>query len=145
MSGSASGPRESVLVTPAVLAAMVEHAVREAPRECCGLLVGGRFRIDESVPATNIATEPSRFLIDPAEHISLNRRLRRTGRDVVGVYHSHPSHPPVPSPRDVADAHYPEFLHIIVSLVGDPETRIRGYRIREGSVTEVALRATSAG
>jgi proteasome lid subunit RPN8/RPN11 len=128
-----------------VFAAIVEHARREAPRECCGLLVGNRFHIDESVPAANIASEPTRFLIDPADHIALNRRLRGSGREVVGAYHSHPNDPPVPSPRDITEAHYREFLHVIVSLVGDPETCVRGYRIRDGSVTPVALRPSTAG
>jgi proteasome lid subunit RPN8/RPN11 len=139
-----AAPPESILVAAAVLEAIVEHARREAPRECCGLLVGNRYQVDESLPAVNIAAEQSRFLIDPADHIALNRRLRGSGREVVGAYHSHPNDQPVPSHRDIAEAHYPDFLHLIVSLIGDPETRIRGYRIRAGGVTEVALR-TAAG
>jgi proteasome lid subunit RPN8/RPN11 len=145
VTGAGGGPPESIQVAAAVIEAILEHARREAPRECCGLLVGDRFRIDESVPAANIAVEPSRFLIDPADHIALNRRLRGSGRDVVGAYHSHPNNSPVPSPRDIADAHYPEFLHIIVSLIGNPEMRVRGYRIRPAGVTEVALRTAAAG
>ena len=145
MTGSGTGPPESILVAAAVMEAIFEHARREAPRECCGLLVGDRCRIDESVPAANIAAEPSRFLLDPADHIALNRRLRGSGREVVGAYHSHPKDPPVPSRRDIADAHYPEFLHIIVSLIGDPETRVRGYRIRPDGVREVALRTAAGG
>jgi proteasome lid subunit RPN8/RPN11 len=37
-----------------VLADIVAHAVAEAPRECCGLLVGAGDSVDESVRTPNI-------------------------------------------------------------------------------------------
>ena len=43
-------------------------------------------------------------------------RLRGTGREVVGVYHSHPHSAAVPSPTDCREAHYPGFIWVIVSL-----------------------------
>jgi proteasome lid subunit RPN8/RPN11 len=134
-----AGPSGPVFVAAGVIEAIIRHAQREAPRECCGLLVGNEFRIDESVPTTNIASDPSLFLIDPAEHIDLNRRLRGTLRSVAGAYHSHPNGPPAPSRRDVAEAHYPEFLYLIVSLVGDPLMPVCAYRIRDREAVEVIL------
>ena len=118
------------------------HAAREAPNECCGLLVGRSRTIDEAVPVRNVLDSPTRYAIDPAEHIALNRRLRGSGRSVIGAYHSHPRSEPVPSPRDVAEAHYPEFVWLIVSLRGEmPEWR--AFRISDGRV--VALRVVSTG
>ena len=114
------------------------HAAREAPNECCGLLTGVSGRIDEAVPARNVLQSATRYEIDPAEHIALNRRLRGTGRSIVGAYHSHPQSAPVPSPRDVAEARYPEFIWLIVSLAGErPECR--AFRIEGGRVQELPL------
>ena len=122
-----------------VLERLAAHAAAEAPLECCGLLVGTTSLIDESVPTANIAASPVRFQVDPRDHLHLQRTLRGTPRAIVGSYHSHPASQPVPSPTDVAQAHYPEFVHVIVSLAspGDPE--IRAFRIRSGNVAAVDL------
>jgi proteasome lid subunit RPN8/RPN11 len=126
-------------VTREVVAAMRAHALQTEPAECCGLLVGTPHLIDESVPTENLAASPTRFEVDPLEHIRLNRRLRGSGRAVIGAYHSHPHSAAQPSAMDIAEAHYPEFVHIIVSLVGDVAGRVRAYRIRDGRATPLAL------
>lgn len=122
-----------------VLEAIGAHARREAPNECCGLLVGSRDLIDECVPARNVLAHPSRYQIDPRDHIDVRRRLRGTGRAVVGAYHSHPRSPAVPSPRDLAESHYPEFVWVIVSLERDGAPDFRAYRIEGGTATALAL------
>jgi proteasome lid subunit RPN8/RPN11 len=86
------------------------------------------------VPARNVLAHPSRYQIDPQDHIDLNRRLRGTARSVIGAYHSHPRTPAVPSPRDLAEAHYPEFVWVIVSLEsGSPAFGL--FRIVDGAAT----------
>ncbi|HZB25841.1 MAG TPA: M67 family metallopeptidase [Vicinamibacterales bacterium] len=129
---------ESVSISASALAAACAHASREAPNECCGLLVGTPGIIDEAVAIRNVLNSPTRYQIDPAEHIVLNRRLRGSGRSIVGAYHSHPLTAAVPSPRDIAEAHYPEFVWLIVSLLGElPECR--AFRISEGRVMELRI------
>jgi [CysO sulfur-carrier protein]-S-L-cysteine hydrolase len=122
-----------------VLERLAAHAAADAPIECCGLLVGTPSLIDESVPTPNMAGSPVRFQVDPRHHFELQRSLRGSDRSIVGSYHSHPASEPVPSPSDVAEAYYPEFVHVIVSLAspGDPE--IRAFRIRSGNVATVDL------
>ncbi len=131
---------ESIAIAPDALDAMVSHARREAPNECCGLLVGLPGRIDESVAATNLAASPARFLLDPSDHIAINRRLRGSGREVIGAYHSHPNSPAEPSPTDVAEAYYPDFIYVIVSLMEATRPAIRAFRIVGQHVTPVLLR-----
>jgi proteasome lid subunit RPN8/RPN11 len=134
---------ESIAIAGDVLDAMIAHARREAPNECCGLLVGSPGRIDESIAATNLAASASRFLLDPSEHIAINRRLRGSTREVVGTYHSHPRSPAVPSPTDVAEAYYSEFVHVIVSLMDAARADVRAYRILGLQATPVILRVDS--
>lgn len=107
---------------PAVIAAL---ARQEAPRECCGLLLGPAGAIAEAVPIPNIAADINRFELDPAGHIRTRRDARDRGLSVVGVFHSHVRTPAVPSPRDVAEAAYPEYLCAILSLAaGEPDFRV---------------------
>jgi len=113
-----------------VIDAIIDHARRDAPLECCGLLVAQDGVIDESVPVRNLKRSPVAYLIDPADHFAALKRTRAERRDVVGAYHSHPRSPAVPSPTDLAQAHE-EFLYVIVSLAAAPPD-VRGYRLVAG-------------
>ena len=129
---------DRIRISSDLLAAIAGHAARVWPNECCGLLVGAGDRIDEVVATRNALAHPSRYQIDPQEHIDTNRRLRGTSRSVVGAYHSHPRTDAVPSPRDLQEAYYPDFVWLIVSLrKGTPEYRI--YGIARGAATELEL------
>jgi proteasome lid subunit RPN8/RPN11 len=122
---------------------IIAHARAAAPAECCGILVGSGETIDEAVRAKNIADAPTRFLIDPKDHIDARRAARSRGFEVLGFYHSHARSPAWPSPTDVAEAAYPEAGHLIVSVQGDaPDARL--FRIERGSVAELSL-AVSRG
>lgn len=128
-----------IALAPGVAEQIASHAREAAPRECCGLLLGTPSRIDESVRTRNVDPNPNRFQVDPAEHIAWNRRLRGTRRSIVGVYHSHPASPAEPSASDIAEAHYPEFIYLIVSLAGTAAAWTRAFRILDARVTEVRL------
>src|SRR5262245_58529317 len=97
--------------------AIVAHARRDSPRECCGLLVGVGDCVSEAVATTNVATEPMRrYEVAPAEHFALVRRCRNAANGsasdqaILGVYHSHPHSVPVPSATDTAEA-FETFLY----------------------------------
>lgn len=121
-----------------VLSSIADHARRDAPNECCGLLIGTTDLIDEAVPALNVLAHHARYQLDPRAHIDANRRLRGTARAVIGAYHSHPRTPALPSPRDIAEANYPDFVWLIVSLAGT-EPECRTFRIVGSDVTELPL------
>src|ERR1043166_4858788 len=60
------------------LTAIVAHARRDAPNECCGLLVGRPGEILEAVPASNGAADPTRrYEISPIDYFAQIRRCRR--------------------------------------------------------------------
>jgi proteasome lid subunit RPN8/RPN11 len=118
---------------------MVAHAKRDAPNECCGLLVGHGRRVVAAVPMANIDARPrTGFRIDPAEHFAVRRVLRHIAPalDIIGAYHSHPAGPAAPSPRDIAEAHYPDFLFVIVGAGG---RSIRGFRLAGGAAAPVRV------
>ena len=102
------------------------------------MLVGAGNLIDEAVAVRNVLAHPSRYRIDPAAHIALNKTLRGTSRGVIGVYHSHLRSPAVPSARDLAEAFYPEFVWLIVSSAHE-EPDYRVYRIEAGRADELQM------
>ena len=122
-----------------VIDELVTHARNAAPNECCGLLVGTDEAILEAVRTKNIEEGPSRYRIDPVEHIALMKRLRGADRTIVGVYHSHPRSPAVPSPSDLTEAFYPDFVYVIVSLASEAPPECRAWRIRNGAAKEIPL------
>jgi proteasome lid subunit RPN8/RPN11 len=118
--------------------AVVAHARQAEPAECCGLLLGRDGQVFEAVRARNLDPNPNRFLIDPKDHLDALRRARASGMDVVGFYHSHPRTEACPSERDLAEASYADFVHLIVSLrYQEPE--LRAFRIERQTFLEVPL------
>ena len=116
---------------------MLAHAREEAPRECCGLLVGKGESVVRSVRARNLDAKATRYLIDPGRSLRGHSCRARRGLEVVGAYHSHPSSAPVPSATDIAEANSgSDFLYVIVSLVNDD---VRAYRIDTGVCKPLAL------
>jgi proteasome lid subunit RPN8/RPN11 len=117
----------SIVIAPAVVEDVLAHAREEAPRECCGVLIGGEGTVERAVRARNLDGAPTRrYLIDPADHFRAIRAARALGKEVIGAYHSHPSGRAVPSPTDLAEANNgSEFVYVIVSP-GDGD--VRAYR-----------------
>jgi len=123
-----------------VLVEIEQHARRAAPDECCGLLIARDGRIDQALPARNMAAEPSRrYEIDPKEYLAAIKQCRGTDDIVIGAYHSHPHSKPEPSATDRASA-FGDFLYLIAGPVTGPGSfEICAYRLREGNFHSVAL------
>jgi proteasome lid subunit RPN8/RPN11 len=128
-------------ISASVVADMLAHAREEAPRECCGLLIGRDDEIQRSVRAKNLAPQPTRYLIDPKDHFAAIRSARSEGRGVIGAYHSHPASAPVPSETDIAEVNGgSDFLYVIVSLMND---EVRAYNCEDGAFVPLPLSLTS--
>ncbi len=130
----------SVEIRRPALEAIAGHAIRDAPVECCGLLVGTARRVERAVPARNLHASPTRYLIDPADHFAAIRTARSEGLEVMGAYHSHPGAPPVPSATDVAEAYDRYYLYVIVSPgAGTQAPDIRAFRLADAGFEPVEL------
>jgi [CysO sulfur-carrier protein]-S-L-cysteine hydrolase len=131
---------ERYQITAAIVDAIVAHARREAPHECCGLLVGQGNAIERMVPTRNAAATPAtRYLVDPEQHFAVIRELRGTAHDIVGAYHSHVSSPAAPSQTDIAQAWTAQFLYVIVSLLDEARPDVRAFSIDGGNFVSVEL------
>lgn len=114
------------------------HAESTYPDECCGLLLGkiaqdsktlGEVIATENVWSAETAenfssieaasdvsyTQRSHYAIAPEIMLKAQKSARDRKLDIIGIYHSHPDHPAIPSECDRVYAWY-EYSYIIVSV-----------------------------
>lgn len=128
------GPLE---IPRGLVAAMVDHCLREAPRECCGLLGGVAPRASSFHPLRNVAGTPeTRYDADPRDLIRAVVDLRRRDSEILAIYHSHPRWEPVPSRDDLERNYYGAVPRIIVSLLVDPP-EVRAWRLGPDDFREI--------
>ena len=125
-------------LAPELLDQIVEHARREAPNECCGLVAVRDGRAYEIVEATNVEASPFRFNVDSKTLLDVYRIEDEGGR-LGAIYHSHTRSEPYPSQTDIAfSRNWPGVEWLIVGLAGD-EPEIRVFAIEDGAVQEREL------
>jgi proteasome lid subunit RPN8/RPN11 len=129
---------------------MIAQAIAEAPRECCGLLAGtvaedGTALAIVRYPLVNVAEHPAvEYFSEPEGMFAAWRDWRSRDLDVVAVYHSHPTSPPVPSRKDLAMNYSPDVANLIVSLASSPPL-VRSWRLHAEEYEEVPWDVTDAG
>lgn len=127
---------------------IVAHAQAEAPRECCGLIGGTPGDPDLTGPSvelyrlTNTAAGLDFYEIDANDLFRVSRQLDAEGRDIVVIYHSHPTGPARPSLTDVELAFWPDAWYLICSLDDPDAPELRGFRIADGTVSEAVIEVT---
>jgi proteasome lid subunit RPN8/RPN11 len=95
---------------------IVQHAMATYPQECCGLLVGQGKQTIVVYPMENVSSSPhDRYTIDPAAMLAVMKSVRGQDLSIIGIYHSHPDHPAVPSERD-RELAWPEYSYLILSV-----------------------------
>jgi proteasome lid subunit RPN8/RPN11 len=117
---------------------MKTHAESTYPEECCGLLLGqikGEVKTLVEVSPTENAwdtqaaeafqginglqrqsgTKRNQFSIAPEVMLKVQKQARDRELDIIGIYHSHPDHPAVPSEFDRAIAWH-RYSYIIISV-----------------------------
>ena len=117
-----------------LLAAIVEHARRDAPNECCGMVAAQGGQAVSVHAATNTAASPFRFEVDGMELHRTLTEIEDAGFDLGAIYHSHTRSEPYPSQTDINLAFHPDALYVIVGLK-DSEPDVKAWRILEGEVS----------
>ena len=121
-----------------LLQQVLEHCLEEKPLEACGILAGKQGEVTSAFATDNARRSTVFFEVDPEQQKEALHRVAEQGEELLGIYHSHPKAPAVPSQSDIAHAvHYPEAVRLIVSL--DGPTDVRAFRIADGQVEEVDL------
>lgn len=126
-------------IAPEVLAALRRHATAAYPYEGCGFLLGtdgpGGIVVRRELPAENRRMADGaarrRFLVSPAEFLAAERAAAAEGLRLVGVYHSHPDSPAVPSEYDREHA-WPNLGYLIISVVRGRPREARLWQLASG-------------
>ncbi len=113
-----------LILYKAVSESMKEAALKAFPNECCGFFFGHEIAEDrvvqEVMPVENSkeGDQRRRFSINPKDYMEAEKRALALDMSLLGVYHSHPSHPAIPSEHDLKQA-LPWFSYIILSVEQD--------------------------
>jgi proteasome lid subunit RPN8/RPN11 len=129
---AAAGSAQTVAIAPDALAAIERHAIETYPHECCGALLSSGGVIVATFPLANTTDGPAarHFLVGPDQYRRAERWADARGGTLAGFYHSHPDHPARPSQTDL-DYAWPNFVYVIVSVVGAVPRDITCWRLQE--------------
>ncbi len=130
--------------------AIKAHGAASYPYEGCGLLLGtaenGHNVVADIRPLPNVwpveAEKPERFRIDENDWRDVELEAMAEGLDVIGIFHSHPDHPPIASPRDLAWASWPGYSYLITEVRNGRPTHSRSWQLaadRSGFIEEEIL------
>jgi proteasome lid subunit RPN8/RPN11 len=131
----------SHLLLPAKLGQqIIAHAIQALPQEAVGFVAGRGSRAETLIPLPNIAGYRA-FLAEPYSQFQAEREIKRSGLEIVGIYHSHPDGCGCASPADELFGQAWDCVHLIVSLSSRNTTgaSISAHRIIEGQAVPITL------
>ena len=125
--------------------AMIAHAKSGYPNEACGILAGPPSKTDGSAvsdffPMKNLDMASISYFMDPKEQLEVFKKMRSSGIEMRGIFHSHVASEAAPSQKDVRLAFYPEVSYLIVSLSDMEKPVLRSFRIVDEKVTEERIK-----
>lgn len=115
---------------------MKNHAESDFPNECCGFLYGNEtgservITLAEPVANSKEGDQRRRFEIAPQIYIRAEQFALSNNISLLGVYHSHPQHPAIPSEHDLRQA-MPWFSYVIISVMDGKYDHIRSWQLDE--------------
>jgi proteasome lid subunit RPN8/RPN11 len=122
-----------IKVPEKIIEVIVKQSLHEFPNEACGYLAGNNFEVKKIFSMTNIDKSPEHFSFDPKEQFRVVKEARRSGLDLISVYHSHPETPARMSKEDIRLAMDTDKIYIIHSLA---ENKTRAYKIVDNEILE---------
>jgi len=120
---------------------MIEDALRTFPDECCGFMFGTETEEVRTISAITVVDNSKegdkrrRFEIKPTDYIHAERYAEENRLALLGIYHSHPNHPSIPSEHDRVAAQ-PYFSYVIVSVYERQFRSLQSWQLNEQSQFE---------
>ncbi len=117
------------------------HAASTYPEECCGIILGYLANesktVVEVMPTENAwsgetlqNTKRRRYTIAPEVMLKVQREARDRSLNIIGIYHSHPDNPAIPSESDRVQA-WQEYSYIIVSVPNGKALELKSWCLDE--------------
>jgi proteasome lid subunit RPN8/RPN11 len=115
----------AITFTPAAWRSLQELSEQAYPFEGCGLLLGplqADKKVEKIVILKNVLRDEGRgrfdFSFSPKEFMEAQIAAEKQNLDVVGIFHTHPDHPPRPSPTDAGQPMLAGWINIIAAVHG---------------------------
>lgn len=119
-----------------------EHGENHYPEEGAGFILGRVINDDRYAdiifPIENQFESDSkhdRYLITPEDMLQSEMKADEMGLVILGVFHSHPDHPAIPSEFDRERA-LPWFSYVITSIHHDGARESRSWRLNDDRLFE---------
>lgn len=119
MIGSPFQSRQPIIIERSCLVRFSDLAKSALPHEAAALLTGYDHHITDLVPIEVMAT-PETFSLSPQLLLQELHKIRERKQEWIGLIHSHPTMPAIPSSADTAGWHYPMLSYWILSLASEP-------------------------
>lgn len=119
---------------------MYEHAIRTYPDECCGFIFGSdadmrNVKNTMEVQNNKKGNKKRRFEISPLDYLEAENYAEKNYLDLLGIYHSHPNHPAIPSEHDRVQA-VDFFSYIIISVFKKKIADMKSWRLNSKNLFE---------
>ena len=123
-----------MLVVPnQLIEQMNAHVEKAYPEEGAGFLIGRPGEVREILTLSNSREDGARhnrFLFTPQDYLQAEMKADELGLDLIGVFHSHPDCPNVPSEYDREWAQ-PFFSYIITRVDQGKAVNSRSWKLAE--------------
>jgi len=131
------------LIKQDALREMILHAEQTFPNECCGFFYGHENEDREIStiqisPNTKEGDQRRRFQISAVDYMKAERYAMEHNLTLLGIYHSHPNHPAIPSEHDLKQA-MPYFSYIIISVQEGVYDHVRSWKLDDEGKFEEEL------
>jgi len=114
---------------------MIEDVISN-DQECCGFFFGYENAISRTITHAMVVDNSSSrdkktyFEISIEDYMNAERFAEAEDLRLLGVYHSHPNHPAIPSECDLEMA-LPGFSYIIISVIDRKYTKIKSWQLNQ--------------
>jgi proteasome lid subunit RPN8/RPN11 len=130
-----------LFIEPRAREHMIADGLRTFPDECCGFIFGsenGERRLITEIQVVDnakVGDKRRRFEISAQDYFNAEQYALERGLLLLGVYHSHPNHPAVPSEHDRQSAQ-PYFSYIILSIRAGAFDHLRSWILNDSEQFE---------
>ncbi|WP_185819998.1 M67 family metallopeptidase, partial [Salibacterium salarium] len=118
---------------------MINHCKQELPFEACGLVSGNAGKCDDMWRMKNRKKSRHSFEISQKEIDETFRAIEAKGQTLTGIYHSHPTAAPYPSPHDITNNHYPHAAYFIISFLRS-KPQVKCWRMENKNTIPVKIK-----
>jgi proteasome lid subunit RPN8/RPN11 len=126
-----------IVIQPLPLEEMKAHAQADFPNECCGFMYGFEQPDGTRIISTirmvinsKNGDQRRRFEISGKDYMLAEQFAAMNDLSLLGIYHSHPNHPAIPSEHDRVAAQ-PFFSYVIISTLQTGVDHIRSWRLND--------------